>query len=191
MSAWISTARDLSVRALMRAVAGGAAAILLATAYWLYAIATDGQVQRLGALLTPAVAMLALAIGYAQWRIAQNKLKLDLFDRRHAVYAAALEAINRVISLQEPDDDFLDRFRMGTAGVKWLFGPEVHRFVWSELAPILHGYDMVRLDLRELDSIPPERRENLLKSKASFHKLGHGQLSRIDEVFEKYLTLSH
>jgi hypothetical protein len=144
----------------------------------------------LSALLVPAIAALAVAVAVAQWRIARNKLKLELFERRHSVYVATLEAINRIISSEEPDANFIERFQMGTAGVKWLFGPEVAEFVWDELAPIVHGYGALRTE-HGWDSLPPERQEWLQKATLDLHKLGHTQLSRIDAVFDKYLKLSH
>ena len=48
----------------------------------------------LSALLTPAVAVFGIFIAYRQWRLAQEKLKLDLFDKRFEVYEAARE-LNR------------------------------------------------------------------------------------------------
>jgi ABC-type multidrug transport system fused ATPase/permease subunit len=42
----------------------------------------------LSALLTPVVAIVGATIAYRQWRTAQNKLKLDLFEKRFAVYEA-------------------------------------------------------------------------------------------------------
>ena len=40
----------------------------------------------LAALLTPTVAVLGSYIAYRQWHLAQNKLKLDLFDRRFSAH---------------------------------------------------------------------------------------------------------
>ena len=42
----------------------------------------------LSALLTPTIAIITTYIAYEQWRTNRNKLKLDLFDRRFAVYDA-------------------------------------------------------------------------------------------------------
>jgi len=40
----------------------------------------------LSAMLTPAVALSVAFIAYRQWRTAQNRLKLDLFDRCLAIH---------------------------------------------------------------------------------------------------------
>jgi len=40
------------------------------------------------ALLTPAIAILASYIAVRQWLTNKNKLKLDLFDKRYAVFEA-------------------------------------------------------------------------------------------------------
>jgi hypothetical protein len=42
----------------------------------------------LQAFAVPVIALLAAVIGYVQWRTAQQKVVLDLFDRRMATYTA-------------------------------------------------------------------------------------------------------
>lgn len=40
----------------------------------------------LAALLTPAIAILAVAVAWGQWWIARQRLSMDLFDRRFQVF---------------------------------------------------------------------------------------------------------
>jgi hypothetical protein len=51
---------------------------------------------------TPIVATVAATIagliGYRQWRTAQNKLKLDLFERRLAVHTAAMRFLSHIMT---------------------------------------------------------------------------------------------
>jgi hypothetical protein len=49
------------------------------------------------ALLTPIVAVFAAYVGYQQWRLNRHKLKLDLFDRRWAIYAATNDMLASLI----------------------------------------------------------------------------------------------
>lgn len=49
-------------------------------------------------LLVPVIAVLGAVIAYRQWRVAQNKLKLDLFDRRFAIFDAARKLIASILA---------------------------------------------------------------------------------------------
>jgi hypothetical protein len=80
------------------------------------------------ALLTPVVALLAMYIAYRQWRTAQNKLKLDLFERRVAIYEAAQSYVHHCRHEQRIDAIIEQAFADRTSGAKWLLNDEVaHR----------------------------------------------------------------
>lgn len=48
------------------------------------------------ALTIPVIAIVAAIIAYRQWRTAQSKLKLDLFEKRMVVYQAARDMLGYV-----------------------------------------------------------------------------------------------
>jgi hypothetical protein len=74
--------------------------------------------------LSVAVALVA----WAQWRVARNKLRLDLFDRRYKVYDATrtflLLAINNAVT-----DSAYHSFRLATSDADFLFEPEVGKYL--------------------------------------------------------------
>ena len=86
-------------------------------------------VTYLSALLTPAVALLAVAVAVAQWRIAKNKLKLDLFERRYKVYSATSMAVHAVVARRTLSDEELQAFVEDTQGAKWLFNGGVDVYI--------------------------------------------------------------
>src|SRR5690606_31368900 len=79
----------------------------------------------LAALLTPTVAILGSFIAYRQWRLAQNKLKLDLFDRRYSVYKAAHSLLASIMTSGKAKDDDLYKFLLATREAKWLLDSSV------------------------------------------------------------------
>lgn len=52
----------------------------------------------LSALLTPIVGFFGALIAYLQWRIARNKIKLDLYEKRFAIYEATLLFYQKVMA---------------------------------------------------------------------------------------------
>ena len=60
--------------------------------------------QVLSALLVPTIALFACYIAWRQWRTAQNKLKLDLFEKRFAVYDTARNLFDSVVTSGKAED---------------------------------------------------------------------------------------
>jgi hypothetical protein len=66
------------------------------------------------ALLVPLVAIFGFIIAYQQWRTAQNKLKLDLFDRRFEIYHAARKLLAAIMTSGKASDDELFNYLTST-----------------------------------------------------------------------------
>jgi hypothetical protein len=96
------------------------------------------RITYLSALTTPAIALLAVVVAFAQWRIASNKLKLDLFEQRFAMYDVTRKLVHQVN--QGPDYMTLQSaFLNETVGARWLFGPDVGLYVdtvWEKLSAL-------------------------------------------------------
>jgi hypothetical protein len=87
----------------------------------------------LQALLIPMVAVAAGGIAFAQWWTAKNKLKLDLFDRRWAVYVAVRELLSEIVRHANVSPEAQDKFLAGVRGARWLFDERVHHYIFEEL----------------------------------------------------------
>jgi hypothetical protein len=70
----------------------------------------------LQALLTPVVAIAVGVIAFAQWWTARNRLKLDLFDRRWAVYVAVRELLSEIVRDGNVSQERQDSFSKGSVG---------------------------------------------------------------------------
>jgi hypothetical protein len=73
------------------------------------------------AFLTPLIAIIVAYIAFRQWRTAQNRLKLDLFDRRFAVYEAAQKLALEVSETSNVSREGLSAFIRGTEKSVFLF----------------------------------------------------------------------
>ena len=87
----------------------------------------------LSALLTPAVAVLGIFIAYRQWRLAQEKLKLDLFDKRFKVYEAARELLASIMTSGKAKDEEVMKFLIATRAAKWLLKRPVADYLNEQL----------------------------------------------------------
>lgn len=98
------------------------------------------------AMLAPIVAILGSCIAYRQWRLSQNKLKLDLFDRLFSVYEAAINLISFIMTSGKAKDEEVFKFMVASREAKWLFNSQVAEYLDKEL------YHKA-IDLQTLDSM--------------------------------------
>lgn len=87
------------------------------------------------ALLTPLVAIIALGIAFAQWWTARNRLKLDLFDRRWAIYEITRKTLAEIFERQELSSETQRQFRAAIRTANWLLDDELDRYLRESLWP--------------------------------------------------------
>ena len=141
------------------------------------------------ALLTPTIALLGIMIAYFQWRLAQNKLKLELFARRFSVYEATRNLIGSIAISGKVTDEQLSQFLVATREAKWLLNDSIAQYLSEHLHNIV-------LDLQEINSelegIPRgEIRTDKVKKSTSIKKLLLEQNSVIDKKISPFLQLRH
>ena len=143
----------------------------------------------LAALLTPTVAVLGSFIAYRQWRLAQNKLKLDLFDRRFSVYEAARTLLASIMTSGKANDEEVFKFMLATCEAKWLLNASVAEYLDKQL------YHKA-VDLQALASALEgvgvgEIRTKNVYAQADIKKWFLSQYEILDEKFAPYLQLRH
>jgi hypothetical protein len=75
-------------------------------------------------LLPIATFFLSVAVGtvpWLQWRVARNKLRLDLFDRRYKVYEATVRFVRVSVQDFTHIDQHLSAFNDETSNAEFLF----------------------------------------------------------------------
>ncbi len=65
------------------------------------------------------------AIAWQQWRVADNRLRLDLFDRRYKIYDAARKFLAVIIREAAFTNSELIEFNIGTSDAEFLFRADV------------------------------------------------------------------
>jgi hypothetical protein len=81
------------------------------------------------AFVTLVIGLIAAGIAYRQYRIARAKFKLDLFEKRHAVFLETWAFISKFFDPNWFDGRDIMVFRQHVANARFLFGPEIARFV--------------------------------------------------------------
>lgn len=143
----------------------------------------------LAALLTPIVAVLGSVIAYRQWRLAQNKLKLDLFDRRLQVYEAALTLLASIMTSGKARDEEVRNYLVATREAKWLLNAPIAEYLEKQL---YHKAIDLQTLAAELEGVPvgDERSKNV-HAQADIKKWIVQQYEVLDEKFAPFLQLGH
>lgn len=143
----------------------------------------------LAALLTPTVAVLGSFIAYRQWRLAQNKLKFDLFERRFSIFEAARHLIASIMTSGKAKDEEVYKYLFGTREAKWLLDASIAEYLDKQLYH--KAIDLQTLDA-ELDGTPVgEIRSKNVREQTEIKKWFAAQHKVLDEIFSPYLQLRH
>lgn len=143
----------------------------------------------LSALLTPTVAVLGSLIAYRQWRLAQNKLKLDLFDRRFSVYEAARNLLASIMTSGKAKDEEIFKFMVATREAKWVLNAQVAEYLDKQL---YHKAIDLQILSSELEGVPVgEERTTNVRKQSEIKKWFLAQYDVLDEHFAPFLQLGH
>lgn len=143
----------------------------------------------LSALLTPTVAVLGSVIAYRQWRLAQNKLKLDLFERRFSVYEAARNLLASIMTSGKAKDEEIFKFMVATREAKWVLDAQVAEYLDKEL---YHRAIELQCLSSELEGVPVgEERAANVRKQSEIKKWFLAQYDVLDEHFAPFLRLGH
>ncbi len=84
-------------------------------------------------ILTFTIACLGLLIAYQQFQINSQKLKLDLFEKRYAVFDALKTIINQVTHHATINNDHINEYKINIADAKFLFNDDVNDYLQTVL----------------------------------------------------------
>ena len=148
-------------------------------------------------ILIPSTSVLLVAIvawtGYQQHNLAKAKFKLDMFEKRFAVYKGVQIFLTIILkegklNLFKEDDEHsitpFFEFRRKTQDSTFLFGKEIHQYI--------DGIDKKSLELSSVASmIKPlpggQERSELCRKQTLLLRELIGELPKLKEVFAPYL----
>jgi hypothetical protein len=134
--------------------------------------------------LTLGLACAVAIIAYAQWRTANQRVVIDLFERRLRVYEAFRDVVVEIAKHGEASPTSGNRFWSVQADAEFLFGADVHAFLTR-----VGKYIIALHTLREIDDLHP-RRDQLIEYKSEIFMRLSNSLQEATTVFKPYIGLS-
>jgi hypothetical protein len=141
--------------------------------------------------LSIATFFLSAAVGvvaWLQWRVARNKLRLDLFDRRYKVFEATRKFLALILRNTRFEDSELIEFDLATSDAEFLF----KRDVVDLLAEIRTQALDLRIDEKLLER--PQNADEIAKranAKNERLKWLGDQVTELTKLFGRYLRFGH
>jgi hypothetical protein len=137
------------------------------------------------ALLTPLIAVIVAIIAYRQWKTAQNRLKLDLFEKRLAIHNAARGLIATVTSYGKIENKDIFEFLSGIQQARWLLNNDIVQYFEKDLWPRV-------TKLQELNDTPDsagEDRAANIRRQRELKEWIAGQRANLDGKFDQFLKI--
>ena len=141
--------------------------------------------KALQAGLTPMIAILALYVAFQQYRTNREKVRLDLFDRRMAIFDALMQLLRIIGRDGTISNEELVRFSADTNNAV---------FIVAELSDYLdeiykHAVDLQYSSNREgEDSVPEGELKELTIKTRDYREWFNQQFKTARTKFSKYLT---
>lgn len=144
------------------------------------------------ALGTPAVAFLAAlvagVIAYRQWTTARNKLKLDFFDKRMAIYRVAVDVLESGRSADASSADVIQKLQDALYSARWLFNMEVELYL-HKLG--LRAYERSKKRPRSTEHMTETDFADALTDFEERQVIYSRERKDLDKLLSPFLTLEH
>ena len=93
-------------------------------------------VKMSAAIATTVIAAVVAYFAYQQWRIAQQKVALDIFEKRLARFDAMIDALLPVLQSGTVRPEDVNAFARAQKGAKFLFGAEVEERIGATFSSL-------------------------------------------------------
>jgi hypothetical protein len=141
------------------------------------------------ALLTPAVAFLAVVIALFQWRTAHKRVVIDLFDRRMKIYTDCRDVLHRIVA--SPNATTTENgieFKRARADAEFLFGDKVVRFL-EKVEEAIFDLATSEAELKGT-SCRQERKDFVAKSRAALETIRSFYEEEFRSLLRPYMRLT-
>jgi hypothetical protein len=130
------------------------------------------------------ISIATATVAIMQWRLAKDKLRLDLFEKRYRVYEVAMTYLSAVVSLADVRNDDLHNYNRGTTDAVFLFGPEISDYIKK----LRHRTLQMQLYQKTFAPLPVGTERSALVQQHTDELIWlSDQLLELPLIFERYL----
>jgi hypothetical protein len=128
-------------------------------------------------------------VAWRQWRTAQDRLRLDLFEKRLAIYTATMKFLASILTSGRVDRDEEHLWSIAVREAKWLLNRDLEVYFYSELRARALRHEALT---EALKPVPPgEERSKMVHDQSKLFEWFQSQYDVIDAKFAPFLQLRH
>jgi hypothetical protein len=146
-----------------------------------------GHMNLIQWIVAAGTAIFVAIVGYFQWRTAQQRSALDLFDRRYEIFQVVREAVAQITRSSPGFDQRREiEFLEATERAYFFFGDEVQDYLeelWQDIVNVR------TVDTELPDSDPQERKTLIERRRAAFDRIMQFR-SKGRPLFGRYMRFS-
>jgi hypothetical protein len=142
--------------------------------------------QILSAVLTPLLAFIATAVLVSQYRLLTLRWRLDMWDKRYAIYLVTVDFIKHAVQDVAVTFDEVFKFDRESKGKAFLFGREVETY-FEELSQ--KGLKLQQLGVDLKGAADQDRRNKLTDQQLELVNWFRKQFEVSKNLFGKYLRI--
>lgn len=143
------------------------------------------------AILIPVITILIAVIvawtGYQQYRVAKEKLKFDLFEKRFSVYKGVQIFLSQIMQKGELNLDSVWELQKATEEAKFLFEDEIPKYIDSIRNKALK---MWAIQSKSKNMPTGDGKNNFIDKEGTLFTELTNELSTLSQVFMPYLKFS-
>lgn len=149
------------------------------------------------AVASVVIAILVAIIALRQMRIARNQLKLELFEKRHAVFNATRKMLSSVVQSAQPSREEVEEYRVAILDAEFLFDIEMHEYLFdiykncNRLISINRNAETLRNNPRHAERYNQLLEQEQALLEALTEPLTNDQGSSFRDKFRPYMQMSH
>ncbi len=147
-------------------------------------------VDLLSALLTPTIGVTTAWIAYQQFRLARERLRRDLYDRRMVVYRGVMEVASSIMTHGKVRGEDLAKWARATAESNFLFEAGLREYLESIRKKIVTAWSL-GVQLEQGGGLPVgDARAKVAGQQGDALLWLANKLPEIQERFAKYLRVA-
>jgi len=141
------------------------------------------------ALTAAVIGFLGIYIAWRQWETSAYRLKLDLFEKRFAIYEATIDFILSIRGGGKVLDENLSVFKEKTLAARFIFDDKIADYI-KEIRE--KSIDLQTCSKEQNGNIPEDERLNCIHKQAEIKKWLYRQVeeSQLNKTFGSFLTMT-
>lgn len=133
------------------------------------------------------ISLLAVVIAYSQWAIADQRVRIELFQQRNKIYRTVQEVLLECLEPEGPTDKGTRDLLLATSEARWMFNEKIYEFLDKRILEDCVILKSTRSLIRE--ALQPDSKHKLFERQNDLQRKLHGYLIVLPSICGPMLNI--